>query len=238
MNDEKEMLDYVAREMGFQNTRRYIARAEFIFKNISLAGKRVLDIGCGRGAFALWAAIRGAEYVLGLEPESAGSTNGSLSRFRQVIKKFNLGTRVIAESKLLQDIQAAAPFDIAVMFNVINHFDEEAVMRLNCDSAAVEKYISVLSHLRNLMIKGGSVIVADCARSNFWNSLGLKSPVIPQIEWHKHQNPSVWIPIFKSAGFALDNFRWSSLYPFQRLSSNRIIAYLTTSHFVLRFRAI
>jgi cyclopropane fatty-acyl-phospholipid synthase-like methyltransferase len=239
MRDAAEILNCIAIKMGYTSAARYRSRAKFLFKDITIAGKRVLDVGCGRGAWALWAAIHDAAYVLGIEPDAAGSTSGAFSLFRQLIKQLNLGDKVFAEAKFLQEVQISGkPFDIIIMFNVINHIDEDAVTELLNNPAAVEKYVTVLSHLRNLMSTGGYVIVADCGRSNFWNSLGLKSPLAKMIEWHKHQNPNVWIGIFEQAGFETYDLRWSPLYPLRRLTCNRIVQYLTKSHFVLRFRAV
>ena len=45
---------------------RYRARAEFLFSGIQLAGKHVLDVGCGAGAWAIWAGLNGAASVLGI----------------------------------------------------------------------------------------------------------------------------------------------------------------------------
>ncbi len=233
-----QTLGYIATQMGYKSADRYTSRCEFLFRNIPFSQKRFLDVGCGRGAFCLWAAIKGADYVLGIEPEASGSTSGASVGFRQAIKELDLGKRVFAEAVRLQDLQAPARlFDIAVLFNVVNHLDEDAVVRLAHDSAAVGKYVSILAHLRSLVIRDGYIIVADCGRSNFWNGLGLRSPIAPTIEWRKHQNPEVWVAVFARAGFVLHDLRWSSLYPWRRLTGNRLVQYLTTSHFVLRFRA-
>jgi len=45
-----------------------------VFRDIDLAGKRVLEIGCRQGWYGIWASIHGADYVIGLEPLSHGSS--------------------------------------------------------------------------------------------------------------------------------------------------------------------
>ncbi len=57
MNDTSIVTDYIAKEVEYKSTARYRSRAEFLFADIQLAGKRILDVGCGRGEFALWAAM-------------------------------------------------------------------------------------------------------------------------------------------------------------------------------------
>ncbi len=49
--------------------------------------------------------VQGAEHILDIEPETNGSTSGTLSRFRKVIKDLNLSKTITAEPKFLQDIQ-------------------------------------------------------------------------------------------------------------------------------------
>jgi hypothetical protein len=81
--------------------------------------------------------------------------------------------------------------------------------------------------------------VADCARHNFWNRIGLQGPLTPNIEWHKHQEPETWTGVFGKAGFELMDTRWSPLAPLYflgDLTSARRVQYCAASHFVVRFR--
>jgi len=235
-----ESLRYIAKQVGYgyQGLNRYQAKATFLFKDIPLEGRRVIDIGCGTGTFALWAAVHGAKYVLGIEPESAGGTGGTLERFQSIIADLELEDQVEAKDLLLQDLPVPEErFDVCVMYNVINHLDEEAVAHLHEDWAAVKRYLHILQHLRQIMTANGLLIVADCARSNFWPAVGLKPPLARTIEWKKHQNPKTWIDIFSRVAFHCQDLRWSPIYPLGRFCANRLFQYFTRSHFVLRFRA-
>lgn len=229
-------IDHVARRIG-KGPRRYRARAQFLFEGIPLDGRRVLDVGCGPGTYALWAAIHDADYVLGIEPESDGSTGGALAQFRSIAGELDVHGTVRCESALLEDLDAPAePFDVVLMYNVINHLDEDAVGRLHEDPAAVDRFTDRLAILPRLVRPGGTLIVADCGRRNFWGDRGLRSPVTPSIEWDKHQEPEVWVSVLERLGFELRDLRWSPWFPFGPLSSNRRVQYLTASHFVLRLR--
>jgi hypothetical protein len=75
---------------------------------------------------------------------------------------------------------------VVIMFNVINHLDEDAVVVLHQDPVAFERYVTLLKNLHFRMRPGGWIVVADCARANFWPRLGLGSPFARSIEWHKH----------------------------------------------------
>ena len=61
---------------------RYRLRGNFLFERISLTNKHVLEVGCGTGAWAIWAALHGADRVVGIEPEAEGSSPNTLATFR------------------------------------------------------------------------------------------------------------------------------------------------------------
>jgi hypothetical protein len=82
------------------------------------------------------------------------------------------------------------------------------------------------------------VIISDCSRRNFWNTVGISNPFAPTIEWHKHQAPRQWRSLLEDSGFEFLDLRWSWINGLGPLSSNFLVQYLTFSHFVLRVKAI
>lgn len=233
-----DRLELAALRVGYASGARYRVRGEFLFSGIPLSGAHVLEVGCGTGAWSLWAALHGADRVVALEPEADGSTSNTLATLRRSIGLLSLDKKVIASEYYLHQLpRQERPFDVIVMYDVINHLDEDAVVCLHHDRAAFNRYVSLFQNLRRQMQSGAWLIVADCARDNVWNRLGQKSPFAPSIEWHKHQNPGVWIDILESAGFHHHSLGWSPLQPFPRVTSNWFVQYFTASHFVLRLRA-
>jgi len=233
-----DQLERAARRVFYSNAARYKARGEFLFDGIPLAGAHVLEVGCGGGTWAIWAALNGAENVIGIDPEARGSSAGDFATFQQTIKLLGLTGKVTASDQFLEELPAQQePFDVVIMYDVINHLDEAAVVVLDRDAAAYESYVNALQRLRSRMRAGAWLIVADCARDNFWVRLGLRSPFASNIAWQKHQNPEMWINVFKQSRFEYSDLRWSYFYPFRRFTSNWLTQYLTCSHFVLRLRA-
>lgn len=234
-----QKLETAARLVGYANARRYWSRGTFLFQGISLQSASVLDVGCGIGTWAIWAAMNGAVRSVGIEPEADGAKQGTLEGFRRNIKLLELQDRVEAYPSTLQQFPSHdRKFDVVVMYNVINHLDEEAVTALHTNQRMAARYVDLLKGLRGRITTGGTVVVADCARSNLWPHLGLRSPVAPWIEWQKHQNPPQWIRVFERAGFRLGSRRWSPYYGIRAVSTNSLFHYLTCSHFTLQFVAV
>lgn len=233
-----DRFELAARLVGYANGTRYKVRGDFLFTGIPLDAAHVLEVGCGTGAWAIWAALHGADRVVAIEPEAQGSTSNTLATFRRTIEILELNGKITATDHYLHQLPLQQElFDIIVMYNVINHLDEDAVAVLHQNPAALARYVAILQDLRLRMRPDGSVIVADCARTNLWNQLGLVSPFARCIEWHKHQNPPVWIDVFERANYQYLDLRWQPLQPFSRLTANWFMQYVTCSLFVLRFRA-
>ncbi len=234
-----DQFELASRFAGYATSARYRMRGSFLFNGIPLAGAHVLDVGCGRGAWSLWAALHDAAKVVGIEPGADGSSVGSLEVLRRSIATLGIEERLEARSEYLNELpRPDVPYDVVIMHNVINHFDEEAVIVLDHNQQARKRYVSLLQDLRSRVHAGSWLIVADCARHNLWPRLGLTSPFVPSIEWNKHQDPDTWIGVFSEAGFRYADLRWSPLQPFPRITANWLVQYLTCSHFVLRFQSV
>lgn len=228
----------VAQRLGYGSYKRYQAKSAFLFAGIPLQGKRILEIGCGNGAFCMWAVLHGAHYALGIEPEADGSTSGSSKCFKEVTAEYG-----IANAEVITCHFAGLPipekkYDVVILYNVINHLDEGAVQVLHRNAQAYNQYKDIVHRLASYMHAGSVLILGDSGRINMWNMLGLRSPVAPTIEWQKHQNARQWIRLFEDSGFRLLDFRWSHLYPLGRLASNWLVHFVTCSHYVLRFSLV
>ena len=219
------------------NVRFYCA---YLFDEIPLRGKTMLDIGAGDGRYSFYAACAGAQRVVGLEPEVEGSRTGMHERFERARSLLRLQT-VDLEPRSLQDYDARGEtFDVLLLHDSVNHLDEAACMRLRDDPTAREIYRVLFEKLARLNRPNGTLVVADCSNENLFARLRVKNPVAPTIEWHKHQKPELWAGMLAEVGFRNPRIRWRS---FNRLRSggrvllgNRLAAYCLTSHFCLTMR--
>lgn len=106
---------------------------EVIASLVALAGRHVVDIGCGTGGLASWLASRGAE-VLGIDAQPA-----------MLAKARGTGVPVAAASADALPL-ASASVDLAVVFNSLHHF---------ADSAAA------LGEARRVLSPEGTLYVAE-----------------------------------------------------------------------------
>lgn len=216
--------------------RRYYA---YIFDQTDLAGARVLDIGGGTGHASYFAAAAGAREVICLEPEAAGSNDAMLRHARAIGDHLRTGNTVQIIPKLLQEFEDDLPFDIILLHNSINHFDEAAVPLLGRDDLARRRYAPFVQRLHDLARPGADLLVVDCSSRNLFGDLGCRNPIAATINWRIHQKPEVWVDLFGAHGFSDPTIRWTSdrrLPHLAPLLRNRWMAYLLQSHFCLQMR--
>jgi SAM-dependent methyltransferase len=211
--------------------------ASFLFDGIDLRGTSVLDVGAGNGVWSFYAASAGADLVVSLEPEAAGASAGVAAEFERGRAALGL-EQVHLVPDTLQAYEAHGQmFDVLLLGSSINHLDEDACARLRSDPVARARYQEHFGKLAALAGSGARLIVKDCGRRNLFASLRLNHPIAPSIEWHKHQEPELWIRLLQDAGFRQPRVRWYSFNSLRGLGrvvlGNRAAAYCLTSGFCL-----
>jgi SAM-dependent methyltransferase len=224
-----EALDHRPGNLTFQN--------EFLFDGVDFGDALVLDIGAGDGASSFYAACAGARSVVSLEPEAAGSSSGMISSFGDARDRIG-ADNVELRAETLQDFDPGdCRFDVLISIASINHLDEDACIRLQEDEGARRTYLETFAKLADMASDGAKLVVADCARRNALGDLGIRNPIVPTIEWQKHQQPRFWAGLLEQEGFRNPRIRWSTLNTLRRpgrmLLGNRVAAYLTTSGFCM-----
>jgi len=225
----------------YSNSRNLRRHLHYVFGGIDLRNKDVLDIGGGAGLLAVYAAVCGARSAVCVEPEGAGASSNPRAKFARFTRAVDPRMPVTFVSDTIQSfLQGSRRFDVIVCANAINHLDEQACVHLQGDPAAERQYLSLFGLIHQATNPAGWFVATDCARSNFFAALGKKSPFMPDIEWHKHQDPHVWAALLARAGFSETTTKWSAPNTLGGLGrillSNRIVAYFLLSHFRLSAR--
>lgn len=220
---------------------RVHSRLKLLFHNINFESKTVLDIGAGSGLYAAYAAHSGADRVVALEPEVEGSSTAMFNKLRRISDYY---TCIDPKPVIFQNYNNNEEFDVIISLNSINHLDEEACIRLRDSQDARKTYHEIFSSLAGMAAPGSDLVVSDAARRNLWHDMGLTNPSARQIEWEKHQSPTLWSNLLSSHGFVEQGVLWlSSISAIgasvlgsvgTALCSNRPVSYLTSNNFVLR----
>lgn len=205
------------------------------FDEVNVDSKKVLDIGAGTGMYSAFVAHMGADRVVALEPEAEGSSTGMIDTLDRVKQRYDI---VESMNKTIQEYNPDSKFDIVISNNSINHLDESACIELHKSESARNSYNSIFSDLSDMIAEGGILIIADGARKNFWNDIGVRSPFI-NLEWEKHQQPQTWSSLLQNHQFREDNIMWESYlsqlgWLGRNLFSNYWLSYLTYSKFILK----
>lgn len=210
----------------------------YIFEGVDFEHKTMLDIGGGIGRASLYAACKGAEKVVCLEPEVAGSRFGMLEKARDMRAALDLAETVALESSTFQDFDAGGQrFDIVLLHNSINHLDEEACRTLHTDSKYRKVYTEIFGKLGALSRLGTKLILADCSRYNFFAAIGLRNPFAPTIAWDIHQPPELWAELLSDFDFVNPRIRWTTHNRLRSLGrllfGNKLASYFGRSAFCL-----
>lgn len=219
---------------------QYYCRRQ-LFEGVPLAGKDILDVGCGDGRYSLWAGFEAAS-VLGLEPTSEGSLgHDPVEDFRAAAVAGHLTHVEIRETGLQDFDPQGRTWDIILIHAAINHLDEDACITLTENPSSWDSYRTIARKLRSLCRPGGCLIVVDCAKRNFFGDLGMRNPFAPTIEWHKHQQPKTWAKVLGEAGFSGPRTTWLSnsvWHQFGIIQRNRVCSYMRGSMFRLLMKAV
>jgi cyclopropane fatty-acyl-phospholipid synthase-like methyltransferase len=239
---QKRFFDVAVINGAYTKPDRLQVFLNYIFDGTSLQGRNVLDVGGGTGLLTLWAAVNGANAVC-LEPESAGSTQSVRKVFERMKTEISPDLKATMSPDYVQDYLASCEkkFDIIVMANSINHIAEEQCATLLYNEASRDSYVSFFEQLKTHLTAGGHLIVTDCDRRNFFGDLGVRSPIMPTIDWSIHQSPSTWKDLMEKAGFRITSIKWSTpnfLGTIGKvLLGNRFAAYFLFSHFRIAAKA-
>lgn len=212
-------------------------RMSFLYDGIDFTGKSVIDIGGGMGLHSLYAAAHGAASVLMIEPEGDGGHQSMIANFNSLRDAMGFDNVELLVG-IMQDFDPAGKtYDIILIQDAINHFDEPACVTLTTDPESRNRYEKIFASIAALLKPGGKLIMSDCSSKNFFDAIGMEAPYAKEIEWEKHQPPGVWADVARPHGLELTKVRWSSPTRFgdwgKKLFGNALAAWFFTSHFVM-----
>ena len=244
--EKKELFVQFMKEDKHANEAAFFHSFDYMFQDIEFEGKRVLDIGSGKGLFSIYVALCGAMEVISMEPEMDGACNNACFIQSERIDRLGLkNIRLVAEDFHLWN-GGKKTIDILLSFASINHLYESPYHALYHPETKA-KYLDIAKKMKELLNGEGVAVITDTARYGlfFWlKNLGIDRPWTPgvrtSINWRIHQNPTVWRTIFEEAGFSKTTIKYPLPYRLRRygrLVANSAVNFMLEGKFICYFYA-
>lgn len=214
-----------------------------MFAGVDLRGKRVLEIGSGRGLLALWMAQQGAARIVSMEPEMVGATGGVVAEQRRRVAAMGLEDVIEVVVADFNTWETAETFDVIVSRASINHLyasEHHAAYH----APTWDAYATVARKLHGLLVPGGVFVATDAGRYSLFGlgrQFGLRRPwrwKRSRVDWRHHQTPGTWQRLFQQAGFTT-RVTYPIGYPVRHLAwllNNRIADGAMKGAFILHAR--
>lgn len=230
-------------EDGHGDLERYCWAASRFFGDVDLRGKRVLEIGSGKGLTAMFMGLQGAASVVSMEPGLAGSRSGVLAVQQRRIAALGLGdVSELIDADFNTWDPAGRQFDIVVSQASINHLYESPHHALK-HRETYERYSAICGKVRSILADGGVFCVTDASRYGFF-AMTKRFGIVPpwtkrrvSINWRIHQNAGVWRKILLGSGFSRTEIDYPVPYALRRLGpavANPVANFFLRAAFIIR----
>jgi SAM-dependent methyltransferase len=233
------------KEDGYGELDRYFYSAGRTFRHIDFARTRVLEIGSGRGLRTVFMALLGAELVVSMEPELAGSRRGVVALQETRIRDLGLSNVKLLKQDFNVWQPASQEFDVLVSESSINHLFESPYHALR-HTPTYQIYLGICQKMHAALRKGGVAVITDASRYSFFalaKRAGIKPPwksKAVSANWRIHQNAGVWKRILEDAGFSSVSIAYFvpfKLRRIERLVDNRMGNFLLSGKFLIAAQA-
>lgn len=239
----RRAFEAMLREDKYGDLARYALGAERFFGPVALSGRRILEIGSGRGLTTMFLALQGASRVVSMEPGLAGSRTGLQSIQQRRIEALGLQDVVeLVDADFNTWDGGDRRFDIIVSESSINHLYESPHHALR-HRETHDRYQVIWRKVRGLLAAGGVFCVSDACRYGFFSMtkrLGLRRPWDGKrltTNWRIHQNAGVWSTIARESGFSSVEVDYPLPYPLRHLGpvvANPVVNFFLRARFILR----
>ena len=230
------------REDGHDHPDRYVLAQRRFFADVEVRGRRVLEVGSGKGLTSFFIALNGAQHVVSMEPGLAGAASAVCRTLESRIAALGLeGVELLGEDFNTWD-PGGRRFDVLVSQSSINHL-QESPHHAGRHVPTRQGYLAAVRKMHDLLEPGGVACVSDACRYGLPYAMaiwGTKPPWAARmstVNWRIHQNPGTWRGIFREAGFARVEVAYPLPYRlrgFGPLAANPVANFFLDASFILR----
>ena len=198
--------------LDYENLDAFLFHAQEELACISLEGKKVLEIGCGRGAFSLYMALSGkAKKVIALdEAEGHGSDEKGFHQLEEIVQKNSISNLETTKSGINKVSIQENTLDLIVANFSIHHVLRSSGYIFK-DKKAKEELLNIFNCIKRFLKKDGQVVLREMSRMNFWRFMPYRWKM-SHIDWEIHPTLKEWLWVLETAGF--EDLSYTFLTPY------------------------
>jgi len=215
----------------------FLFHAQEELKDLSLEGKEVLEIGCGRGSFSLYMALWGnAKKVLALD-ESAGfgADETHLRRLEETVRNHSILNVETMKASINTTAFPKERFDVIVANFSLHHVIRSSWFPPENEKAQKE-LLELCTALKACLRKNGTLVLREMSRMNFWRFMPYRWKM-SHIDWEIHPTLKEWLLVLNQTGFKDVSYEFLTPYFLSTWPSfvvrNRLANFFFSSTFYL-----
>lgn len=216
-NEKSGKFDEIYDASTNDSVKKFRYHLEQQLRNISLKGRDIIEVGCGKGFVSLYIALFcGARKIVALdESEGIGSEKGVLGFLEKTVEDLNIRNTKVVKSDIMKTSFPDGSFDIIIANNALHHIVRTGKYILN-DITTKNEWITLFRELKRLLKANGILILGEFSRKIIWRYIKLR---YRQIDWELHPTLREWLLVINLAGFKKIRFKYTVPYKLRTLES-------------------